>query len=236
MNTPCLLTLMATCVLTGSATGAGKPYEKFNVGPTGIWATIPGSCDQAVVDEVLPDTPASGKLKVNDSIIAVNGKRLQGKIGDYALSPDPRRILGEAIGHAEATDGTLSLSFWIKTKSYGSGRIGKGSHEPFRKILENWFYSFDARSAGWDVRLPDDFNAPFVTAVFDCGQRGLTAAKNTERMIPDPKAMLTIGGTFEEDGLTESFDEVALWDRVITGDEVDVLYNNGFGSTIRQVQ
>lgn len=191
------------------------------------------------------------------------------------------------------TDGrimNLSVSFWIKTKDYGSGRIGKGRHEVFRKIVTNWFYSFDARGAGWDVRLPDNCLYPFVTAAFDNGQHGLTPMANKETGIPDYmfKAVddgnnwhhvvfaydgkrksfagwvdgnrsdttsgwnsdstkdlnaashiipaladiLTIGGAFEKDGQVESFDEVAIWDRVLTDEEVNMLYNNGFGSAI----
>jgi hypothetical protein len=184
----------------------------------------------------------------------------------------------------------LSVSFWIKTKDHTSGRIGKGRHEEFPKHMANWFYSFDAVGAGWDVRLPDDCLFPFVTGAFDNGQHGLSPMANKERGIPqymfkevddgmkwhhvafsydgERKAfigwvdgnrcdttsgwnsdstkgllsanhiipalqnILTIGGSFEKDGQVESFDEVAIWDRALTDEEVSILYNNGFGSVI----
>lgn len=184
----------------------------------------------------------------------------------------------------------LSVSFWIKTKDFGSGRIGKGRHEEFRKTVANWFYSFDACGAGWDVRLPDNCLYPFITGAFDNGQHGLTPMANeasgipsymfqvvddgknwhhvafsydgerkafvgwvdgnrsdatsswnsdstdglvsTKDIIPALQNILTIGGTFEDDAQVESFDEVAIWDRVLMDDEVKILYNNGFGTSI----
>ena len=185
----------------------------------------------------------------------------------------------------------LSLSFWIRTKDYGSGRIGKGREGQFPKTIENWFYSYSACGAGWDVRLPDNCLYAFTTAAFDGGPHGLTAqgdervkippymykvvddGKNwhhvvmvydggrktfdayvdgnrsgksgrwnarsmkgleTENhIIPALDEVLTFGGKFEKDGQVESFDEIAIWDRVITEEEVETLYNNGFGAAIK---
>ena len=183
----------------------------------------------------------------------------------------------------------LSLSFWIRTADYGSGRIGKGKSEFFRKNIDNWYYSYDARGAGWDVRLPDEGMYAFITGAFDNGQHGLTAMANNEKKIPDHMFLvvddgkrwhhvvvvydgslktwnawvdgclsgqdgwnkqslpgietanhiipalndiLKIGGSFEKEGQLESFDEIAIWDRVISDKEVQMLFNNGFGSVI----
>jgi hypothetical protein len=185
----------------------------------------------------------------------------------------------------------LSLSFWIRTANYGSGRIGKGRSEFFLKNIDNWYYSCDARGAGWDVRLPDDGMYAFITGAFDNGQHGLTAMANNEKKIPDYmfkvvddgtrwhhvvvvydgslktwnalvdgclsgkdgwnkqslpgietanhiipalKDILKIGGSFEKEGQLESFDEIAIWDRVISDKEVQMLFNNGVGSVIGQ--
>ena len=185
----------------------------------------------------------------------------------------------------------LSLSFWIRTKDYGSGRIGKGKEGDFRKTIENWFYSYSACGAGWDVRLPDNCLFAFITGAFDGGPHGLTAqgdeqvkippymykvvddGKNwhhvvmvydgsgktfeayvdgnrsgksgrwnarsmkgleTENhIIPAPDEVLTLGGKFTKEGPAESFDEIAIWDRVIMEEEVETLYNNGFGAAIQ---
>ena len=185
----------------------------------------------------------------------------------------------------------LSLSFWIRTKHYGSGRIGKGREGQFRKTIENWFYSYSACGAGWDVRLPDNCLFAFITGAFDGGPHGLTAqgdelvkippymykvvdhgknwhhvvmvydgsrktfeayvdgnrsgksgrwnarsmkgVETENHIIPAPDEVLTFGGKFAEDGQAESFDEIAIWDRVITAAEVETLYNNGFGAAIQ---
>ena len=114
MKRVCLFTLVTVCMLTSLMTTAlannAEYHKHLNIGPTGIWAIISKDCSSATVSEVTAQTPAYGKVKAGDIITAVNGIKLKGKIGDYILGTDPRRILGEAIGKAEATDGRMVFS------------------------------------------------------------------------------------------------------------------------------
>jgi hypothetical protein len=43
---------------------------------------------------------------------------------------------------------------------------------------------------------------------------------------------MTLGGLIDHDGQFQIFDELAIWQRAITPDEVATLYNNGFGAEI----
>ena len=86
-------------------------FQTMNVGITGAWVELKCPADGpviAIVKEVEPDSPAHGKLELGDVISAVNGRDLEGKISIWFMKEaDPRRILGEALGKAEATDGRL---------------------------------------------------------------------------------------------------------------------------------
>ena len=184
----------------------------------------------------------------------------------------------------------LSVSYWIRTAYYGSARIGKGKETRFAKTVENWFISYWASGAGWDVCCPDNMAVPFLTATFDnkphtmaawpdsevkipaymwritddgkqwhhvvavydgnkralglyvdgnrSGTRGkfncrsLEGIEDENHVIPAVDDTLTFGGKFTKDEQVESFDEIAIWDRVITDKEVKTLYNRGFGAVI----
>jgi len=100
------LILTAACLLGVAAEGNGqtvranKAYGPFQVGVSGIWATIePGLV--VTVQSVTPDTPAAGKLAKGDVIVSANGKSL--------AADDPRVPLGEALGLAEV-DGKFKLT------------------------------------------------------------------------------------------------------------------------------
>lgn len=60
----------------------------------------------------------------------------------------------------------------------------------------------------------------------------MTGLETENHIIPALDEVLTFGGKFTEDGQTESFDEIAIWDRAITDTEVRTLYNRGFGAVI----
>jgi hypothetical protein len=78
-----------------------KTYPKFAIGPTGIYATIePGNA--VTVQEIRPGTPAAvAMLQAGDILVRAAGRSLE--------VADPRVPLGEAIGAAEADDGSLEL-------------------------------------------------------------------------------------------------------------------------------
>jgi len=60
----------------------------------------------------------------------------------------------------------------------------------------------------------------------------MTGLETENHIIPALEEALTFGGKFTKDGQVESFDEIAIWDRVITEEEVKTLYNRGFGAAI----
>jgi len=75
----------------------GKPYPEFQVGITGINAEIKDGA--LVVTKITPGTPAEGKLKAGDLLLAVDGISLE--------IQDPRHPLGEAINTAEGAGGRM---------------------------------------------------------------------------------------------------------------------------------
>ncbi len=99
----CGLIMALLAVSSSAARKKDRPLPPFQVGVTGIMAAP--TMDKVVpltVAEVTPDTPAAGKLRVGDVLVAVNGVKLE--------APDPRPVLGNAITAAEAGDGKLAFS------------------------------------------------------------------------------------------------------------------------------
>lgn len=78
-----------------------KTYPTFAVGPTGLSVSIePGL--KVTVQAIQPDTAASqSALQRGDVLVSAGGESL--------AVPDPRVVLGRAIGLAEAEEGVLSL-------------------------------------------------------------------------------------------------------------------------------
>ena len=79
---------------------AGKECKEFMIGVTGINADIQGGVLR--VTKVTPNTPAAGKLKTGDVLLAVDGVSLE--------IQDPRHPLGFAINAAEGRDGKMKFS------------------------------------------------------------------------------------------------------------------------------
>lgn len=80
-----------------------RPWPPFQVGVTGVMAApAKDTVIPLTVAEVTPNTPATGKLRAGDVLVAVNGVKLE--------APDPRPVLGDAITAAEAGDGKLTFS------------------------------------------------------------------------------------------------------------------------------
>jgi len=79
---------------------AGKGCKEFMVGVTGIHAEMD---TQGVlsVTKVTPGTPAEGRLKTGDVLLAVDGRTLRVQ--------DPRHPLGFAINAAEGRDGNMTF-------------------------------------------------------------------------------------------------------------------------------
>ena len=76
------------------------PWPAFQVGVTGIMARPEKETIlPVIVTEITPGTPADGKVRVDDVIVAINGVKLE--------APDPRPVLGDAITAAEAGDGGI---------------------------------------------------------------------------------------------------------------------------------
>ena len=108
----------------GNTLPAGKDYPEFQVGVTGINAAIKEGV--LAVTKITPDTPADGKLKAGDVLLAVNGTSLD--------IQDPRHPLGEAINKVEGSDGRMAfkvnrgdkkVDVTIKLKTVGGTESGK---------------------------------------------------------------------------------------------------------------
>ena len=92
-----LLVVMTSSVAFGNTLPTGKPYPEFQIGVTGLNAAIKEGV--LAITQITPDTPAEGRLKAGDVLLAVNG----GSLGKQ----DPRHPLGEAINRAEGGDGRM---------------------------------------------------------------------------------------------------------------------------------
>jgi len=79
---------------------AGKAYRAFQVGVTGFDAQLSAEGVLSVA-AVKPGTPADGRVKVGDVLLAVNGESLKVQ--------DPRPLLGESIDRAEGRNGELAF-------------------------------------------------------------------------------------------------------------------------------
>ncbi|MBK1855041.1 HEAT repeat domain-containing protein [Verrucomicrobiaceae bacterium 5K15] len=83
----------------------------WNLGATGLrgWMyfnkMVTTDARQVLVTKVTKGSPADGKIKVGDVILGVNGK---------PFSSDPRKEIGNALGHAESSksNGGLTLLRW----------------------------------------------------------------------------------------------------------------------------
>jgi hypothetical protein len=76
-------------------------YPKFNIGVSGIYATIEKGL-LVTVDSTEPGTPAEGKFQKGDVLLKVNGKPVS--------EPEPYIALGNALTAAEAGDGKLDFA------------------------------------------------------------------------------------------------------------------------------
>lgn len=93
---------LAMAVQSHAGVPKNRQYPQFQVGPTGIIATIePGF--QVTVAEAQPGTAAAGKLDKGDVITHANGRTI-------GSADDPRVPLGRAITEAEGGDGRLTLT------------------------------------------------------------------------------------------------------------------------------
>ncbi|MFQ6131978.1 MAG: DUF6288 domain-containing protein, partial [Armatimonadota bacterium] len=100
-----LLTAIVVCSAIGahaygSTISPDRQYPRFQIGVTGAYATIEQGL-AVTIESTEPDSPVAGRLSKGDVVVAVNGRPVVG--------PDPRVPLGEAIGAAEATDGTVTF-------------------------------------------------------------------------------------------------------------------------------
>jgi hypothetical protein len=99
----CTAAVLLTPHLEAARKKKDEPLPPFQVGVTGIMARPANPTIVPVtVAEVTAGTPAEGKLRVDDVLVAVNGTKLE--------APDPRPALGDAITEAEAKDGRLAFT------------------------------------------------------------------------------------------------------------------------------
>ncbi|MEN8866977.1 MAG: DUF6288 domain-containing protein [Akkermansiaceae bacterium] len=125
----CLL-LLLTKAGVGKEVGGNKAYPVFPLGPTGIHASIePGF--KVTVKSVEPDSPADESgLQAGDIITKAGGTAIDG--------PDPRVILGQAIGLAEAYDGVLKLGVLREGTGNPSGSEISIQVQPLGAYRDTW--------------------------------------------------------------------------------------------------
>ncbi len=97
----CLLAAAGVTHAAGTTMNPTKQYPRFQVGASGIWATVEPGLVVTVADTT-SGTPADGKVKAGDVIVTAGGRATAVK--------DPRVPLGEALGAAEAKDGKFVLT------------------------------------------------------------------------------------------------------------------------------
>jgi hypothetical protein len=99
----CFLALMLVAVLPWGALAndlpPGEDSKEIMLGVTGICAEIKGGALR--VTQIIPDSPAAGKIEKGDVLLAVDKTSLE--------IPDPRHPLGTAINAAEGRDGKMSF-------------------------------------------------------------------------------------------------------------------------------
>ena len=86
--------------LYGMRPNPNAETEMGPIGATGVDARIYKGV-RVTVENIQPNTPASGKFSKGDVILGVNGAKLEGK--------NPLVVLGTALTQAEATDGILKF-------------------------------------------------------------------------------------------------------------------------------
>ncbi len=117
---------IAVILLTGGAnalfagpvdltkTTPAKTSNNYNLGPTGAlgWMHVDGgmtvNARQILVTSVEKGSPSAGVLSIGDVILGAFGK---------PFDQDARKGFGQAIGRAEAGNGTLPLIVWRKGKT-----------------------------------------------------------------------------------------------------------------------
>ncbi|MEN8785225.1 MAG: DUF6288 domain-containing protein, partial [Akkermansiaceae bacterium] len=124
------LLLLLTKAGVGKEVGGNKAYPVFPLGPTGIHASIePGF--KVTVKSVEPDSPADESgLQAGDIITKAGGTAIDG--------PDPRVILGQAIGLAEAYDGVLKLGVLREGAGNPSGSEISIQVQPLGAYRDTW--------------------------------------------------------------------------------------------------
>lgn len=101
-----LLTLIVSLVFVKPVLEAKKKKGKLSyalLGPTGILGTKGLGKSEITVDKAEPGSPADGKLKKDDVIVAINGNPVSRNPGEF------REQLTQAVMAAESTDGKMVL-------------------------------------------------------------------------------------------------------------------------------
>jgi len=106
-----LLVVVTISVALGNTLSTGKPYPEFQIGVTGLNAAIKEGV--FAITQITPDTPAEGRLKAGDVLLAVNGTSLE--------IQDPRHPLGEAINKADRIHGIRSVKPSIRPRVVTAG-------------------------------------------------------------------------------------------------------------------
>ena len=148
-----------------------RTYPTFDVGVTGIRASItPGMI--VTVQEIVPNSPAMGKLRKGDVIDSAAGRELN--------VADPRVPLGRAVGQAEVT-GKLVLS------------IRRAGH---KKQVTLDLPKLGAYSKSWPIDCPKSAAIIKATAEFIAKSQNSEGAYALERKAERDALSGSLAGLF----------------------------------------
>ena len=200
------------------------------------------------------DPSNTGELQDGTSwIVGLRGQAVRCADGQRVYFPAYRDPVNSE-GYTDA----LTISLWIRTPLKGGGRhLGKYFNdcgwEVSNRANESWLeFSADAEEmtyarGTWGDALMhgDGYEWHHVVCVYDLEQEFVGAWTDARPMsersewftpkgIYEASAKLILGGSIHGENNFCAFDELAIWNRALSEDEVKALYNNGNGVALAQ--
>ncbi len=160
------------------------------------------------------------------------------RVGRGTGDPIPKRT-----DHNWFTSETANRSGWdvcahdcdysgLATAAFGNGPKTAMSNRPAHIVGDGveWHHvvmTYEGKTKSLRVYVDAD---PFDAKR---SAESLAGIEEAHHILPAAKnVLLTLGGLIEREGHFQVFDELAIWRRAITAEEVAALYNNGFGVEI----
>ncbi|RMD46230.1 MAG: LamG domain-containing protein, partial [Aquificota bacterium] len=225
--------------------GVGYKHTGNENGLVGVWHMDESSWQ-------IQDTSGNGNngTSYNGTLYDANGKLNSGLsfdgVDDYVESP---------ITGLSASPQETSISFWLKGNSWSvsdtpltvinSGDTSDKGDIIFRYTAANTFtlYVGQDGSNSWDqidfTSFPADFAWHFISATYSKGNiiklyfDGVEVGSTASTLFPSTLSKLRIGTADDLTGSSYYFngtiDEVAIWNRSLSAEEVKAIYESGIG-------